>query len=267
VPTTDTATFWDGEAGSYDAAHDRDGPGRNPLWIRMAVVLRLLGSSPGSVLDCGMGPGRLLLELERRGSPVAGIDVSAEMVALARARLPRSADRLVQGTVESLPFPSEDFDAAVATGVLEYVEDVPSALAEVARVLRPGGLFIVSMPNTRALSTLWRHRVLYTAMRAFKPRLGVGRPVPLARPGRFSVERFADLLAAAGLEVERVEYIALLPSPLRTLFPSRAARVATRPGGTGRSLWPLFSGHVVAAARRSGSVAPETVETTVSSTS
>lgn len=242
-PATDTERFWDHEAQGYDDAHDRDASSRSPLWIRMAVVLRLLGSERVSVLDCGMGPGRLLLELERRGCTIAGVDISSEMVARARARLPLAADRLLRGSVESLPFPSESFDATVATGVLEYVEDVPRALGEVARVLRTGGVFVVSMPNTRAVGTFWRHRVVYSATRAVKARLRFGRPVPLPRPGRLSLRRMEMLLAASGLEVERVEYITLLPGPFRGRW--------TRLGGP--RLAPLIAGHLVAVARKAGS--------------
>lgn len=251
APASDTERFWDHEAQGYDAAHDRDTSSRSPLWIRVAVVLRLLGSRPGSVLDCGMGPGRLLFELERRGWSIAGVDISGEMVARARARLPQAADRLLRGSVESLPFPSESFDAAVATGVLEYVEDVPRALGEVARVLRPGGVFIVSMPNTRSLGTFWRHRVVYAATRAVKARLRFGRPVPLPRPGRLSLRRLEQLLAASGLEVEGVEYITLLPGPLHAVFRSVAAGAGTRLDGP--RLGPLLAGHLVAAARKAGS--------------
>ena len=66
-----------------------------------------------------------------------GVDASAEMVALARERLPDARDRLAQGSVEELPFEDASFDAVAATGVLEYA-DVPRALGELARVLRPG---------------------------------------------------------------------------------------------------------------------------------
>jgi ubiquinone/menaquinone biosynthesis C-methylase UbiE len=222
----DPGSFFDREAGRYDAAHDRAGSAVNALWIRMSVVLRLLGAPPGSVVDCGMGPGRLLAELDQRGWSVAGIDVSGEMVSLACARLPEAADRLLQGRMESLPFSSGSFDAAVCTGVLEYVEDVPRALSEVDRVLRRGGVFVVSMPNTRALGTLWRQRVLYTLVRAVKERVGVGRRIPLRRPGLLSFGRLRDRLAEAGLEVERVEYISLAPPPLRGRFPAVAVRVA-----------------------------------------
>jgi ubiquinone/menaquinone biosynthesis C-methylase UbiE len=253
APATDTERFWDGEAEGYDAAHDRDTSGRNPLRIRMAVVMRLLGPQPRRVLDCGMGPGRLLFELERLGWEIAGIDVSGEMVALARDRLQTGADRLRQGSIESLPFETGSFDAAVATGVLEYVEDVPRALAEVERILRPGGLFVIGMPNTQALGTLWRHRVVYPLVRAIKRRLRFGRPVPLQRAGWLSLSRLDKLLAAAELELERVEYIVLLPALLHSLSPSLAASVAKRL----EALGPVLGTHLVAVARKPGSVGPE----------
>lgn len=252
---SETESFWDSEAGGYDAAHDRAEAIRNPLWIRMNVVLRLLGPRPGSVIDCGMGPGRLLVELAQRGWSVAGVDLSGEMVELARSRLPQSVDRLRHGSIESLPFPAESFDAAVATGVLEYVEDLPRALSEVARVLCPGGIFIVGAPNTRALRTIWRHRVVYAAVRAAKALVRFGKPVPLTRPGLVSPSRLRSLLAAAGFEVEQVEHLVLAPAALHALAPPLAPRLARRLGRNA-SLGALLGGQLVAAARKPGSPKP-----------
>lgn len=252
--TTDTEKFWDRGAKDYDAAHDRGDSVRSPLWIRMAVTLRLLAPGPGSVLDCGMGPGRLLVELEGRGWSVSGIDLSGEMVELARSRMPGSSDRLLQGSVESLPFPGASFDAVVATGVFEYVESLPRALSEVARVLRPDGRFVVSMPNTQALGVLWRHGLVYTMTRAVKARLPFGREVPLPRPGLVPRRRLEALLADAGLGVESVEYIVLIPRPLRALAPSLAARFAERLERAGsRAAMILGSQYVLAARRSDGS--------------
>ena len=249
-PPTDTERFWDREAATYDAAHGDDLAPDNPLWIRMAAALRLLGASfeKGSVVDCGMGPGRLLVELARSGWSVAGVDLSGEMVARARARLPESADRLVQGSIESLPFPSKSFDAAVATGVLEYVEDVPRALSEVSRVLRPSGLFVVGAPNTRSFGTVWRHRIVYAAVRPLKSRLRFGRAVPRPRPGLISRPHLQAQLASVGLEVEQIEYVALTPAPLRLRFPSVSRRLAGLLGGT--LLGPFFASQLVLAARK-----------------
>ena len=250
-PAPEAGRFFDREAGLYDAAHDREDPRTSPLHVRMAAVLRLLGSRPATVLDCGMGPGRLLVKLDAHGWSVAGVDASAEMVERARARLPALADRLVQASVERLPFADETFDAAVCTGVLEYVADVPGALAEVARVLRPGGRFVVSMPNMHSPRTLWRHRVVYPSVRALKARLRFGRPVPLVRPGAVTLSRLEHALESAGLKVERVEYLALLvPSPLRRHVPDLGAAVARWVAGRGRRAGSLLATQFVVAARK-----------------
>lgn len=252
----DTGAFFDEEAEGYDALHDRVDPALSALHLRIAAAVRLLGERPGAVLDCGMGPGRLLAELERRGWSVSGIDLSPEMVALARARIPQGADRLVQGSAESLPFPSGSFDGVVATGVFEYVENVPKAIGEVARVLRPGGVFVVSMPNTRAPAVFWRHRVMYGAVRSLKARLPVGRRVPLPRPGLVSLRALEQLLRDAGLEVERLEYMMLVPTALRRLAPSFARKAASRLQRLGSHGGAILSSQYVLAARREGASAP-----------
>jgi ubiquinone/menaquinone biosynthesis C-methylase UbiE len=113
-------------------------------------VLRLLDLSPGeSVLDIGTGPGLLAVEMAAVVGPtgrVSGADPSDDMLALARGRevpvgsAPIQYDR---GSAERLPYPDASFDVAVSTQVLEYVVDLPAALAQLYRVLRPGGRVLV----------------------------------------------------------------------------------------------------------------------------
>jgi SAM-dependent methyltransferase len=101
------------------------------------------------VLDIGSGPGLLACEMAAEvgtlGS-IEGVDPSESMLALARGRgstEDAAGIRFVAGDACALPFVSERFDAAVATQVYEYVQDVPAALAEAFRVLRPGGRLVV----------------------------------------------------------------------------------------------------------------------------
>src|SRR5205085_548570 len=98
----------------------------------------------------------LCAALEERGWTAFGLDRTQEMVRLARERLPHARERLVRGIAEELPFAAESFDAVVATGALEYVDDLPRALAEAARVLRPQGRLVASYPNYRSPSSLVR---------------------------------------------------------------------------------------------------------------
>jgi arsenite methyltransferase len=101
-------------------------------------VRRLLALQPGErVVDIGAGPGFLAAEMAAEGARVFAVEPSASMRELARAR---DVDFAVEdGSAEALPLPDGSVDAAVATQVLEYVPDVPGALAEIRRVLRPGG--------------------------------------------------------------------------------------------------------------------------------
>jgi SAM-dependent methyltransferase len=242
--------FFDGRAVQYDEAHDRRDPDGHALRARLAVVLRLLGDGPANVLDAGMGPGRLLGELEVRGWSVAGIDASAEMVALARARLPDARERLLEGRIEKIPFGDASFDAVVATGVLEYVEDLAAALRELGRVARPGGLLVVSMPNRLAILRPWRRYIYRPLVRIAKRVLG--RAAPPRRPGAVSLRMLHALLAASGARVETVEYAAFLPvpPPFDFLFPSSAVRLAEKLEGSDGCLGRALATQLVVAARK-----------------
>jgi ArsR family transcriptional regulator len=115
-----------------------------------AVEDALLGLLPpaglGRVLDIGTGTGRLLEVLAPRVSAGLGIDASRAMLALARSRLARPglthcAVRLAD--MYRLPLADAGFDLVVLQMVLHYAEDPAAALAEAARVLRPGGRLLV----------------------------------------------------------------------------------------------------------------------------
>ena len=95
------------------------------------------------VLDVGAGTGALTSELLRRQAEVAAIDPSAPFAAALRARFPGL--EVEQGQVESLPWPDESFDAALAQLVITFMRDAPAGLTEMRRVVRPGGVIAVCM--------------------------------------------------------------------------------------------------------------------------
>ena len=116
-----------------------------------------------NILDIGVGPGLLAYDLARLVGPagrVVGVDVSADMVALAGTRLGDMAQvELAVGDAVRLPVPDGAFDAAVSTQVYEYVADMPAALAELHRVLKPGGRALI-------LDTDWRSIVWHSSDKA-----------------------------------------------------------------------------------------------------
>jgi len=112
--------------------------GQDPRWRRFLVSCVPVEPG-GTVLDVATGTGAVAAELlRRRGCRVVGLDQSAEMLAEARRRLPPEVE-LVQGDAEHLPFADGAFDAVTFTYLLRYVDDPGAALAELARVVKPGG--------------------------------------------------------------------------------------------------------------------------------
>jgi arsenite methyltransferase len=113
-----------------------------------AILLRLLSLEPGqAVLDVGSGPGLLVREIADSVGPtgrVVGLDVSDPMLEMGRRRCKdRPQVDFESGDAATLPFESGAFDTVVSTQVYEYVPDIPGALAEISRVLRPGGLVAI----------------------------------------------------------------------------------------------------------------------------
>jgi demethylmenaquinone methyltransferase / 2-methoxy-6-polyprenyl-1,4-benzoquinol methylase len=112
--------------------------GQDPRWRRF-LVSRIEAGPEATVLDVAAGTGAVSVELlAQKGCTVVALDQSPEMLAEARRRLPAEV-KVIQGRAEELPFPDAAFDALTFTYLLRYVDDPGAVLAELARVVRPGG--------------------------------------------------------------------------------------------------------------------------------
>lgn len=143
------------------------------------------------VLDVGAGTGALADELVRRLGPagVAAAEPSPRFVAGLRARLEGVDVR--EAPAEALPWPDESFDAAFAQLVISFVGDPPAAAAELARVVRPGGVVAVCM---------WDEEGLELAAPLRAARLAAAPPGAPPPPLRYrTAEELQALLAGAGL--------------------------------------------------------------------
>jgi demethylmenaquinone methyltransferase / 2-methoxy-6-polyprenyl-1,4-benzoquinol methylase len=110
--------------------------GQDPRWRRFLVGR--LPRDGGHVLDVATGTGLVAARLRQRGFRVTGVDQSPEMLAVARRRF-RDDVPLVHASAEALPLASGSFDHLTFTYLLRYVVDPAATLAELARVVRPGG--------------------------------------------------------------------------------------------------------------------------------
>ena len=120
----------------------------------------------GRILDVGCGTGRLLRSARRcyPGAELVGVDLAGRMVAAAIAVTPtRLAVRYVQARAERLPFPDGVFDLVFATLSLRHWASLPAGIAEVARVLSPGGVIVLAdifrnCPRRNPSVPMWRRR-------------------------------------------------------------------------------------------------------------
>lgn len=160
--------LFDGLPDRYDRLAEVLSMGQNRRW-RRAMVDAVVAGRPESVLDVATGPAGVALELAARsGARVTGIDLTPEMLQAGLANVERHGrqDRisLVQGRAEQLPFPDATFDALTFTYLLRYVADPGATIAELARVVKPGGV-VASLEFHLPPSPVWHPMwVLYTRM-------------------------------------------------------------------------------------------------------
>jgi demethylmenaquinone methyltransferase / 2-methoxy-6-polyprenyl-1,4-benzoquinol methylase len=166
--------------------------GQNGRW-RSEMVRHVADGSGGTggerILDVASGTAGVAIDLARRtGARVVGLDLTEEMLRQGRAYVaaaglgPRIG--LVTGRAEQLPFPDASFDALTFTYLLRYVDDPQATLAELARVLRPGGT-MASLEFCVPPSAFWRWWwVLYTRLALPLGGLALGGR-PWLRVGRF----------------------------------------------------------------------------------
>lgn len=139
-----SVTF-DRAASYYDATRGF-GPGGAER-VRDAIVARLDLTHDSRLLELGVGTGRIALPFLEAGYRYAGVDLSRQMLAVLRGKLPAATPQplLVEGDVTALPVATGVFDAALAVHVLHLVADWRATLREAARVLRrPGGRLLLA---------------------------------------------------------------------------------------------------------------------------
>ena len=132
------------------AADERHWWYRGRRRVLRAELDRLELPRPWRILDAGCGSGRTMEELQSYGD-VSGVDLSPTAVQAARDR---GFEDVRRGSLDALPWPDATFDVVACLDVVEHVADDRRALAELRRVVRPGGSLVVTVP---AYPALWSH--------------------------------------------------------------------------------------------------------------
>ncbi|HEX3841476.1 MAG TPA: class I SAM-dependent methyltransferase [Acidimicrobiales bacterium] len=158
APNRQATELFDGLPARYDRLGALLSLGQDRRW-RKEMVSHVVAGPTGRVLDVATGPAGVALAIRSAtGAQVVGLDLTATMLARARQNLASRQEggvHLVQGRGEELPFADEAFDAVSFTYLLRYVADPAATIAELARVLRPGGT-LSSLEFHLPPSPLWR---------------------------------------------------------------------------------------------------------------
>ena len=131
----------------------------NPWRVAYAnSIIKRLEIDPNgkTALEVGSGGGILTEEICKMGFMATGIEPSEESLQTAANHAKASGldIRYVKGTGENIPFPDQSFDFVFCCDVLEHVQDLPKVIAEISRVLKPGGVFIYDTLNRTLISKL-----------------------------------------------------------------------------------------------------------------
>jgi len=129
---------------------------KNMVPGRLSYFDRFMTWPGARVLDLGCAGGFMAEAIDARGARVTGIDPASEAIAAARAHAAaqgREIDYHV-GVGEALPYEDGAFDAVVCVDVLEHVSDLDEVVAEIARVLKPGGMFLFDTINRNPVARL-----------------------------------------------------------------------------------------------------------------
>lgn len=125
--------------------------------LKCQALTEILPPPPATVLECGCGSAEVSAFLAQQGYRCTLLDAAPTALHVARRRFARHGLRAsyVRGNVYGMPFPNDSFDIVTSFGLLEHFADVEQVIAEMARVIRPGGMFFADIvPERFSVQTL-----------------------------------------------------------------------------------------------------------------
>jgi ubiquinone/menaquinone biosynthesis C-methylase UbiE len=196
---------------------------------RKRIALGMIGQGPGRLLDIGSGPGIFTRELVSRGFRVCAVDLAFGMLIKARQIVEdEPLSRFAQGDLRRLPFRDATFDRVMCVGVLAYLPELAPALAELARVVRPGGALVLQTSN-RYSPTAAVHRVVKPLYRRFVTAHRVrARPVRRFTLHTYGPAELRKALDLAGFRVADLAFYDFRPPVIERFWPVGTVRIADR---------------------------------------
>jgi ubiquinone/menaquinone biosynthesis C-methylase UbiE len=217
----------------FEALIDAMGPQTYLAGERIARELLSAGALAGKrVLDVGCGFGGSLVSLGARGASCVGIDPSHDELQMCRERLRLHGvnARLVVGSGHDLPFPNASFDIVICTEVLEHIQQRERLVADMARVLAPGGLAYAAFPNLLSVRNALKDPHYHLSGVTLMPLLLADRYTRMRRGRPYEVEVLpvawwiARMFARHGVDVHELNTSeAVLLAKLETPSSIRAA--------------------------------------------
>ncbi|RME10302.1 MAG: class I SAM-dependent methyltransferase [Ardenticatenia bacterium] len=184
---------------TYNAMYAQPGKLRDAAALYRWVLDLLSPQKGAQLLDVACGEGVLVRLAEARGIHAVGIDVAWRAAIIAQQS---TSGRIVVGEGEALPFPDATFDFVTNLGSLEHFLDPEQGVQEMRRVLKPGGVAAVLLPNSYYLADIIWH--------VWRTGYGPNHKQPLERFATFGEWR--DMLEAGGFHVEKgLKYNFLFP--------------------------------------------------------
>jgi ubiquinone/menaquinone biosynthesis C-methylase UbiE len=247
-------SYFDAEAPEY--VRERE---RQPSFVaQKRFVLEMLEGVGGRALDIGCGPALMEEALLERGFEVWGVDASAQMIAFAKERIAvhRMAARchLSVGDAEHLDFAEGFFDVIVSMGVLEYFPSHERVIGEMHRLLRRGGIAVLTVPNRAAA-----YRVAHAAFEALREAAKRVAGRPPAASTRFATNpclpwQLDRQLEGAGLRKIEGRFCNFIFFPLHELHSGASNALNRRLTGTlsDSALGPLLGSQYVVKVQKTG---------------
>ena len=186
-------------------------------------ALRWLPTHADRLLDVGCASGYFTVHFARRAGQTWAVDVDQADLAAARRAYPGIGFQAA--SADALPFPPAGFDAVTMLDVLEHVPNEQAALAEVARVMRSGGVLILSVPHQGLFTFADPDNLEYRFPGLYRRLTGRAAPPDAPEHRHYSLAQLTRLLAGAGFRVERVHRSSLFLYPLVLWMDAAAVRL------------------------------------------